>query len=196
MWARTSARGSENLHEKFEECTEGICPRTRGCTYEHLRALLDNADTFKLLFEAASSLAQTTFPPEIGSALTGARVTALSKPDGGVRGIATGCSLRRLVARTLAKQFLAEFEQECAPFQHVLSTRAGTDCVGHMLRVATDRDGSATILSVGGIGAHDHVSRAAMLERLEKMPAARSILPLRLSYGEVHLVAETHPPSS
>ena len=52
------------------------------------------------------------------------------------------------------------------------------------LRAATDRCGSATILSVDGIGAYDHVSRAAMLERLEKMPAARSILPfVRLSCG-------------
>ena len=37
--ARTSACGSENLHEKFEECTEGFCPQDReGCTNEHLRA--------------------------------------------------------------------------------------------------------------------------------------------------------------
>ena len=42
-----------------------------------------------------------------------------------------------------------------------------------MLRAATDRDGSATILSVDGTGAYDHVLRAAMLERLEKMPGAR-----------------------
>ena len=46
--------------------------------------------------------------------------TTLNKPDGGVRGIATGCSLRRLVARTLAKQFGSAFEAECAPFQCTL----------------------------------------------------------------------------
>ena len=47
----------------------------------------------------------------------GARLTALTKPNGGVRGIATGCTVRRLVARTLAKQFMKVFEVECAPFQ-------------------------------------------------------------------------------
>ena len=88
------------------------------------------------------------------------------KPDGGVRGIATGGSLRRLVARTLAKQFTKVFETEYAPFQHALSTRAGTDCVGHMLRAATDAEPTATVLSVDGIGASDHVHRAAMLGRL------------------------------
>ena len=67
----------------------------------------------------------------------GARLTALTKPNGGVRGIATGCTVRRLVARTLVKQFMKVFEAECAPFQYALSTRAGTDCVGHLLRVAT-----------------------------------------------------------
>ena len=125
-----------------------------------------------------------------------ARLTALSKPDGGVRGIATGCSLRRLVARTFAEEFV----RECAPFQYALSTRAGTDCLGHMLRAACDADGSATVLRGDGIGAYDHVPRSAKLERLGRMPKARTILPfVRLSYasssyswwdenGEVHTV--------
>ena len=92
-----------------------------------------------------------------------ARLTALTKKDGGVRGIATGCSLRHLTARTLAKQFTKDFKKECAPFQYALSTRAGTDCVGHLLRAATDANPRATVLSVDGIGAYDHVLRAAML---------------------------------
>ena len=102
-------------------------------------------------------------------------MTALSKPFGGVRSIA--------IARTLAKQFMEEFEAECAPFQYVLSTRAGTDCVGHLLRVATDADPRVTVLTVDGIGAYDHVLRSAMLGRLASMPGARSLLPfVRMSY--------------
>ena len=115
----------------------------------------------------------------------GARLTALAKPDGGVRRIATGTSVRRLAARTLAKHFTKVFEAEIAPFQDALSTRAGTDCVGHMLREATAGDLSLTILSVDGIGAYDHVLRASMLGRLRKMPGAREILPfVRLSYAQ------------
>ena len=116
----------------------------------------------------------------------GARFIALSKPDGGVRGIASGCSLRRLVARVVAKQFVKEFEAECAPVQYALSTRTGTaDCVGHMLRAATDGDPTLTILSVDGIGAYDHIYRSAMLERLLELPGGRQILPfVRLSYAQ------------
>ena len=114
-------------------------------------------NTMELLFEAITSLARANVPVKIAEVLMGARLTALTKPDGRVRGIATGSSLRRLVARILARQFMGAFEKECAPFQYALSTRAGTDCVGHLLRASTDRDPTSTVLSVDGIGAYDHV---------------------------------------
>ena len=93
-------------------------PGPGGCTYEHLRVVLDDPDTLDLLSEGVTSLAQASVPEEITVALLGARLTALAKSDGGVRGIATGSSLKRLVARTLAKQFASEFQAECAPFQY------------------------------------------------------------------------------
>ena len=168
----------------LKSAPRGASPGPGGCTYEHLKTLLDDTDTMELLFEAITSLARANVPVEIAEVLMGARLTALTKPDGGVRGIATGSSLRRLVARILARQFMGAFEKECAPFQCALSTRAGTDCVGHLLRASTDRDPTSTVLSVDGIGAYDHVLRSAMLGRLLQMPAARAILPfVRLSYG-------------
>ncbi len=86
------------------------------------------------------------------------------------------------MARTLAKQFSKAFETKCAPFQHALSTRAGTDNVGHMLRAATDAKPTGTILSVDKIGAYDHVHRSAMLVRLLRMPAGRALLLFVRSY--------------
>ena len=104
--------------------------------------LLGEMDTVELLLEAITSLARATVSSDVTEVLMGARLTALAKKktDGGVRGIATGSSLRRLVTRILARQFMKEFESECAPFQYALSTRAGTDCVGHFKRAATDAD--------------------------------------------------------
>ena len=104
-------------------------------------------------------------------------MTALQKKDGGVRGIATGSSFRRLVAKTLARQFGKAMEATCSPFQFALSTRAGTDCVGHAVRIATDRDPQATVLSIDGIGAYDHVHRSAMLGKLLEVPSLRGLLP-------------------
>ena len=105
-----------------------------------------------------------------------ARMTPLSKPDGGIRGIATGTVFRRLVAKTLARQFGPVVEESCAPFQFALSTRAGVDCVGHTIRAATDDNPRMTVLSVDGVGAYDHVLRATMLSKLREVPGLQSLL--------------------
>ena len=49
-------------------------------------------------------------------------------------------------------------EAVCAPFQFALSTRAGTDCVGHTIRAMTDVDPECTVLSIDGVGAYDHAT--------------------------------------
>ena len=162
------------LLQSLRTAPRGSSPGPGGFTYEHARVLL----------EALNSLARAAVPVEVLGALMHARLTALSKPDGGVHGIAIGTTLRRSVGRTLAKQFAKAFEAECSPFQYALTTRAGTDCVGHMIRAITDSDPTATVLKVGGIGAHDHVSRAAMLQRLVSMEEGRAILPCQVVMRE------------
>ena len=39
-------------------------------------------------------------------------------------------------------------------FQDALSTRAGTECVAHVVQALTSLDKGATILSIDGVGAH------------------------------------------
>ena len=53
-----------------------------------------------------------------------ARMTALQKSNGRVRGIATGDVFRRLVSKALAQQFAGVFNEATAPFQFALQTRA------------------------------------------------------------------------
>ena len=133
----------------------GSSPGPGGHTYEHLKILLDDTETTELLMSACERLAQGKIPMDIRNALMEARLTALSKPLGGVIFISIGSTIRRLVARTL-EQFI----------QNTLSTRAGTDCVGYLLHATTDADPRVTVLSVDGRGPHDHVLRSAMLGRL------------------------------
>ena len=62
---------------------------------------------------------------------------------------------------------------------------SGTDCVGHLLRAATDANPRATVLFVDGIGAYDDVLRVAMLSRLKQMPETKPLIPFAmLSYSE------------
>ena len=118
--------------------------------------------------------------PPLGAFMT-ATMTALQKKDGGVRGIATGTSFRRLVAKSLARQFSDEVESACSPFQFALSTRAGKDCVGHAIRAATDANFLCTVLSIDGVGAYDHVFRSSMMCKIWEVPGLRSLLPFMRS---------------
>ena len=60
------------------------------------------ADDMELLTEAANLLAQAQVPREVPAGVALTRMTAIRKPGGGVRGIATGDMFRRLVSRSHA----------------------------------------------------------------------------------------------
>ena len=84
----------------------------------------------------------------------------------------------------MAKQFSKKVEVATAPFQYALSTKAGCECVAHILQALTDRDPEATIMSIDGIGAFDLISRISMLEGLLRMEDGVQLLPfVRCFYG-------------
>ena len=163
----TSLRGASN----------GSSPGLGGCSYEMLKVCLDDGELLQLLIAAAEDFARASVPQEIFRAFQKAHVIALAKKDGGVRGIATGTSFRRLVAKSFARQFAKDVESVCSPFQFALSTRAGTDCVGHAVRAMTDAHSTSTVLSTDGIGAYDHVFRSAMLSKLHSELRLHGLLP-------------------
>jgi len=111
-------------------------------------------------------------------------MTTLRKDNGRIRGIATGDVFRRLVTRALAQQYAEALSAATAPFQFALSTRAGTDCAALLLRAMLDQDTDAVVVSIDGVGAYDHVSRAAIFEKLYAEPRLRDLIPfVRLWYG-------------
>ena len=120
-------------------------------------------------------------PDEIIEAIRLGRLTALSKPDGGVREIVVGDILRRLVARTITKQIAKKVEAATALPQYALSTKAGCECVAHVLQSLTDLSPEVTVTSIDGVGAYDLISRNAMLEGLLRM---EGVLPfVRMFYN-------------
>ena len=66
-------------------------------------------------------------------------MTALQKKDGGVRGIATGTSFRRLVAKTLARQSV-QWWRPLVQISNLLCQLEQVDGVGHAVRAATDEN--------------------------------------------------------
>ena len=156
-----------------------------GMTAEHLRPLLESDRDVAVFHQFAHIMARGEVPDKIEEAIRLGRITALRKPDGGVRGIVVADFLRRLVVRTIAKQIAKQVEVATAQWQYALTTRTGCECVVHVLQHLTDGDAQATILSVDGIGAFDLVSRNAMLQGLMGIEDGGKVLPfVRTFYGQ------------
>ena len=168
----------------LRKARRGAAAGPSGMTSDHLFPVLESERASELLIEVASLLARGRVPDTILQAIRLGRLTALQKPDGGVRGIVVGDIIRRLVARTMAKQIAKKVETATVPFQYALKTKAGCECVAHVLQTLTDTDPEATVLSIDGVGAYDLISRNAMLEGLLRMEGGDQILPfVRCFYG-------------
>ena len=110
-------------------------------------------------------MALAQLPPRAAAAYAISGMTALLKeevPHRKVRGIVTGSSLRRLVARTFVQQEQETIAAACAPYQFALGTRAGTDALALLLRFLTDLDAERVILQLDGLGASGLLPIAAL----------------------------------
>ena len=85
---------------------------------DNLFPLLDSERDSMKFYEFASLVARGEIPGEVMEILRMGRITALSMPDGSVRGVTVGDILRRLVARTVAQQYNKELRLP----RHLFST--------------------------------------------------------------------------
>ena len=127
---------------------KGAAAGPSGLTTEHLRPLLDSSGAMHLFFRLGDQLAQAAVPGPIVDALRLGRMTALQKPNGGVRGIVAGDTIRRLVSRTMAQQLGRAVEKATAPHQYALSTRAGCECVSRALWMLHEANPDTTLVSI------------------------------------------------
>ena len=172
----------DRLLKNLRSARRGAAGGPSGMTVEHLRILLDNIRDSKLFFRACEQMVQAKVPDPIIAAIRVGRMTALRKPDGGVRGIVAGDVVRRRIARTMAQQLGKTVEAATAPYQYALSTRAGCECIAHSLQGLCEMDPTCTVLSIDGIGAFDQISRAAMLDGLLNVAGAGEALPFVLMF--------------
>ena len=168
----------------LREARKGLSAGVGGTRNEHLRLCLEDDAATRLLHAAAQRVAQGDIPVAIQDAMRLSRLTALLKSNGRVRGVAAGDTFRRLVAKTLARQFADRLREAAGPANFGLATRCGTDGLVHLARALLEADPEQTVLCIDGVGAFDHVSRARTFERLHSTPSLRPLLPFaRLWYA-------------
>ena len=91
---------------------------------EHFRVLLLMA--IVAFSEVETALARGDVPDEIMDAIRLGKLTALRKPNWGVRSIVVGNIVRMLVGRTMAQQFSKREKVVTSPCQCALATRERT----------------------------------------------------------------------
>ena len=100
--------------------------------------LLEDEEALGRFGDLAEAYARADLSDGVAGGLALGKLTALQKPNGRLRGIVTGSTFRRVVARALAKQFGEALDRATAPYQFALQTRAGTDALAQAIRTATE----------------------------------------------------------
>ena len=161
----------------LREARRGVSSGMFGNRNEYLKLCLEDDVAFNALYDVSQLLARALVPEEITEALRISGLTALLKPNRRIRGISAADTFRRLVTKCLARQHQNLLRQCVWPDNFGLCDRSGTDMVAHLLRYVTDEDPTKVVLSIDGVGAFDHISRARMFEALLATPELNSLVP-------------------
>ena len=164
--------------KNLRSARRGAAAGPSGMTVEHLQPLLDHPRALHSMFLLAERMARADVPPSIVDAVRQGRLTALRKPNGGVRGIVVGDVIRRVVART--RSTIGTCSGGGPHLSKTRSTKAGCECVSHVVQALTEADPETT----DGVSAFDLISREAMLEGLTRVDGGSAALPfVRLFCG-------------
>ena len=87
----------------------------------------------------------------------------------------------------MAQQLGPQVEAATAPHQYALSTRAGSECVAHLIQWLCELNPNSTVMSIDGISAYNQISKATMLDGLYTHCGGEAIPFVRMFYVDEHL---------
>ena len=114
--------------------TDGLCP-------QHLRDMISPAAgegrtlLLRALVKFTNLVLTGNIPDVVRPLFFGASLTALNKTGGGVRPIAVGCTLRRLVTKTASMDVMNQMSEMLAPLQLGYGVGQGAEAAVHATRI-------------------------------------------------------------
>jgi hypothetical protein len=148
--------------------------------YEQLKDLcLEDDEKFALLLLICCLIAARRITERVAKTLATGRLLAMAKPEGGVRSIAVGKVLLRLVGRAIGRQQREQFQQALQPFQFGVATPGGCKAVVHGIRAHLDVfQNHVPGLQTDVENEFNFIYRSAIFSELrERMPQFGSFLP-------------------
>ena len=168
------AEGTTRAVQTFRRAS---APGPSGLRADHLREALQTAHADEVavhLTAVCQLLARGEVPAAVSPSFAGAALHALPKKHGGVRPIAAGETLRRLVAKLLCRSVRQE-ARDLFPLQLGVGVQSGAEAAVHAARQWADRNdvvGDRVLLKVDFSDAFNSVCRKAVLQAVwERLPA-------------------------
>ena len=159
---------------------------------EHIQAVLKAMPGRRdRALEALTSLVNTMavgeVPQEVAPFLCSARLVGIAKTDGGVRPIAVGGLLKRLVSRCCAVRLQAKAAAFLAPHQLGVGVRGGCEAIVHTVRKVLEADPTLLCLQADLVNCFNLVDRQVGMEEVveeveEEVKEALAFLKPSLAY--------------
>jgi hypothetical protein len=106
-------------------------------------------------------------PSNLSPFLAGAKLIPLEKPGGGIRPIAVGEVLRRLVAKVLIARFQPGIADNLRPLQLGVNTPQATELIAHSARLfLQDHNNEGAMLQIDFKNAFNSIDRITMLDTI------------------------------
>ena len=140
--------GRRSLQE-LEDVKRGTTADPSEITKEHLQSLLEHPKGLQLFFQVAERLTRGQVVQEVQTGIRVARMTALRKTDGG-SAENRGNVVRRLAARKMSQQLMDAVQQATTPFQCVMTSKAGRECISYVLQALNSQSWVDDMSPLGG----------------------------------------------
>ena len=159
------------VRESIKSFNKGTAPGPSGMRAEHLKVAVElgspgrQEKTIESITNLVNNLLAGKMPKEIAKYFCGANLFGAKKKDGGIRPIAVGEILRRLVSKAAMRALSKKAEQLLSPLQLGVGVRGGCETVVHALREAM-KDNNSFVLQVDFQNAFNSANRGTTYNEL------------------------------
>ncbi|CAI5533496.1 unnamed protein product [Closterium sp. Naga37s-1] len=168
----------DDLREILKRCPNEVGAGPSGTCFEHLKdPALASEEVLILLAKTVSHLLSTFQTQAVREVLLPSRLIALENPGGGVRPIAIGEAMLRIVAKAALKELSQNIREFFLPVQFGVSVTGGAECIIHADRSLLKEDETHVALQLDIENAFNSVERPAFFQALSQSNLS-SLLPL------------------
>jgi len=167
----------------------GAAPGPTGWTEELLTPLFRDPICGKALSLMMTDIANAKVSPTVARIIASSRLIPLGKKDDGIRPIAVGDTIVRILGAMLLEQNSVAIKQHFSEHQYALMRDNGLEHVVHTSLREITSDERCYAVTIDAKNAFNSASRATMAEELMKNPAFAPFIPIFiLLYGSPSLL--------